>query len=35
MQQTKITLPEIKLVGIKVRTNNKQEFDPLTAKTTS
>jgi len=32
MQQTKITLPEIKLVGIKVRTNNKQEFDPLIAK---
>ncbi len=32
MKKEKITLPEIKLVGVKVRTNNSQEFDPLTAK---
>ena len=32
MQQTIITLPEIKLVGISTRTNNKQEFNPTTAK---
>ncbi|MCT4634695.1 MAG: GyrI-like domain-containing protein [Rickettsiales bacterium] len=32
MQETKITLPEIKLVGIKkIRTINEAEFDPKTA----
>ncbi len=31
MQKEKIDLPEIKLAGIKVRTNNKKEYDPLTA----
>ncbi len=32
MQKTQLDLPEIKLAGIKVRTNNKREYDPLTAK---
>lgn len=32
MQKTLSQLPEIKLVGLSVRTNNKAEFDPVTAK---
>ncbi len=32
MKKTHIDLPEIKLVGIKVRTSNKRECDPLKAK---
>lgn len=32
MEKTKIQLPEIKLVGLRVRANNKAEMDPLTAK---
>jgi predicted transcriptional regulator YdeE len=32
MKQTKIELPEIKLVGLKVRTNNKNEIEPLEGK---
>lgn len=32
MQKTTIQLPEIKLVGIKTRTNNKNELDPATGK---
>lgn len=32
MQKTQVQRPEIKLVGIKVRTNNKAEFNPLTGK---
>lgn len=32
MEKIKSQLPEIKLVGLHVRTNNKAEMDPLTAK---
>jgi predicted transcriptional regulator YdeE len=32
MQKTRAKMPEIKLVGITVRTNNKAEFDTATAK---
>lgn len=32
MQPTGVQMPEIKLVGITVRTSNKAEFDPATAK---
>ena len=32
MQKTRVQMPKIKLMGIKVRTNNKAEWDPLTAK---
>ncbi|MFI4937059.1 MAG: GyrI-like domain-containing protein [Candidatus Berkiellales bacterium] len=32
MEQSKITLPQIKLIGIQVRTNNKIEIDPMTGK---
>lgn len=32
MQKTQVQMPEIQLVGIKVRTNNKAEWDPVTAK---
>jgi len=32
LQKQYITLPEIKLVGISTRTNNKNEFDPAQAK---
>ncbi|MBX9786989.1 MAG: GyrI-like domain-containing protein [Alphaproteobacteria bacterium] len=32
MEQTKIQLPETKLVGLRVRTNNMAEMAPLTAK---
>ena len=32
MQKTIITIPEKKLVGLKLRTNNKDEFDPQKAK---
>lgn len=32
MQKTRIQMPETKLVGITVRTNNKAEFDPSIAK---
>ena len=32
MKQTIITIPEIKLVGLKIRTNNDAEFNPKTAK---
>lgn len=34
MKKTKIQIPEIKLVGITARTNNKAEFDPATAQIT-
>lgn len=32
MQQTKMTLSSLKLIGITARTNNKSEFNPETAK---
>lgn len=32
MKKTRVDLPEIKLVGVKVRTNNTMECDPLKAK---
>lgn len=32
MKKTQITLPEKKLIGIQVRTNNKIEIDPMTGK---
>ncbi|MBS0288630.1 MAG: effector binding domain-containing protein [Proteobacteria bacterium] len=32
MNQTQITLPEKKLLGIQVRTNNQTEIDPMTGK---
>lgn len=32
MEQSNITRPEIKLIGIQVRTNNKNEIDPMTGK---
>jgi predicted transcriptional regulator YdeE len=32
MKQSKTALPEIKLVGIQVRTNNQTEIDPLSGK---
>lgn len=32
MKQTQITLPEKKLIGIQVRTNNQTEIDPMTGK---
>lgn len=32
MKQTQVNLPEKKLIGIQVRTNNKTEIDPMTGK---
>ncbi len=32
MEQSNTTRPEIKLIGIQVRTNNKNEIDPMTGK---
>lgn len=32
MQRTVVTLPEIKLVGLKIRTNNQNEIDPAKSK---
>lgn len=32
MKQTKISLPEKKLIGMAVRTNNQNEIDPMTGK---